>query len=175
MRQFRRHRRMQPAHIVGKVPDRRHAQGRVVGPERRAAAAALERPHGTVNRTTQGLWPHGSGVAILDIGVRAAASNILASALLGLPRHFGLEDVPDDLSHLRGEGQRGAGDAVEVGRLQKALDKAFAPLQQRLDDDIVVHGVPPGEKPTCLGFHQDTPWTTSLQFEGTPEWLVWHA
>jgi hypothetical protein len=35
---------------------------------------------------------------------------------------------------------------VEVWALQNVLDKTFAPSQELLDDELMVHGVPPDEK-----------------------------
>jgi hypothetical protein len=71
------------------------------------------------------------------------------------------------MSHLLEAGQQGAGNAVEVGRLHDVLNKVLALIQLRLYDDLVVHGVPPGENAERLGFHQETPWTPSRQSDGT--------
>jgi hypothetical protein len=92
----------------------------------------------------------------------------LTSALLGLQHSFGLKNLSSHLSHLREDGQRGAGDTTEVGYLQDALNNTFAPIEERLDDEVMVHGGPPDAKVACLGFHQDTLWTTDRQFKGTP-------
>ncbi len=52
--------------------------------------------------------------------------------------------------------------------MQDVLNETFAPSQELLYDEVMVHGVPPDEKMQDLGFHQDTPWTIDLQSEGTP-------
>ena len=44
VQQFRYHRRVQVAHVIGELPGVRHAKGRIVGPERRPRATALEGP-----------------------------------------------------------------------------------------------------------------------------------
>jgi hypothetical protein len=52
--------------------------------------------------------------------------------------------------------------------MNSILDKTFAPIEELFYDEVVVHGVPPDEKRYGIGFHQDTSWTTYLQFKGTP-------
>jgi len=50
----------------------------------------------------------------------------------------------------------------------RAEGHACAPIEERFDEKVVVHSVPPDEKAQVLGFHQGTAWTTYLQFKGTP-------
>jgi hypothetical protein len=54
----------------------------------------------------------------------------LASALLGLQRRHGLRNLPGHMSPLHEDSPCGAGDTMEVGRWQDALNQTFAPLQE---------------------------------------------
>jgi hypothetical protein len=71
--------------------------------------------------------------------------DVLPLQLLGLQIDLGLENLWGGLSHLGGDGQRGAADVMEVWRLQDVLHKPFAALKELLDDEIMAHGVPPAE------------------------------
>jgi hypothetical protein len=57
---------------------------------------------------------------------------------------------------------------MEVGRLHEALNQTLTPIKARRQDAGMAQGVPPDETAFGLGFHQDTLWTTYLQFKGTP-------
>jgi hypothetical protein len=65
-------------------------------------------------------------------------------------------------------GARRGGDAVAGRSLPDVLEKALATIPQLPYDDVLLQGVPPGEKIPCLPFQQDTPWTIYLQSEGGP-------
>jgi len=69
----------------------------------------------------------------------------LAFQLLGLQIDLGLENPWGGLSHLGGDGQRGAADVMEVWGLQDVHHKPIAVLKELLDDEIMAHGVPPAE------------------------------
>jgi hypothetical protein len=86
--------------------------------------------------------PHGLGLDRLDADIRSAGGNVLVAALLGLQRDLGLEHPPGHLSPLCDDGQRGAADIINLGRLQDARNKTFAPIKELLYDEVIVHGVP---------------------------------
>ena len=109
------------------------------------------------------IWPH--KVSALTLRVWTV---LLTAALVGFQRGLGRKNFPSHVSHLLEGGQRSAADAVAVGCLQNILNHARAPIQQLFYDNVVVPGVPPAETSSCVPFQQDTPWTTDLQFEGTP-------
>jgi len=78
--------------------------------------------------------------------ILATGCDVRALQLLGLEIDLGLEKVSGYLAHLREDGQGSRRDAVEVCGLQDILNKTFAPLEQVLYDEVMVHGVPPDEK-----------------------------
>lgn len=98
----------------------------------------------------------------------ATGGDVRALELLGLLRAVGLQRVSGDLAHLGDDGQRGAGDAVEFGRLHNVHDHALAPIPQWLDDRAVVPRASPSDNINSCRSHRNTPWTTDLQVEGTP-------
>jgi hypothetical protein len=61
------------------------------------------------------------------------------AALLGLTGDRDLENLSGHPSHLREDERRGTAVVMEVRRLQHVLNKALAPIQQLLYDDVVVH------------------------------------
>ena len=79
-------------------------------------------------------------------GLWATGDDGCAFELLGLKMDLRLKNLPSHLPHLLEAGPRGGGDAVEVWALQHVLDKTFAPSQELLSDELMVHGVPPDEK-----------------------------
>jgi hypothetical protein len=107
-------------------------------------------------------------VHVSGTGIWATQDDGSALPLLGLESELGVEHLPGNLAHLRENRAGRRRNAMEIGRLQDILDTTFAPLREALDDEVMVHGVPPDAKVYELGSHQETPWTTDLQSEGTP-------
>jgi hypothetical protein len=70
-------------------------------------------------------------------------------ALLGLQLNFGLEHGASYVTHVLPDGQGRRRDAVELYGLQDLLNKTFAPIEELLYDEVMVHGVSPDEKGVC--------------------------
>jgi hypothetical protein len=101
-------------------------------------------------------------------GLRATVRHRLPPELLGFQVNFGLEQGATPITAVLKDSQGSCCHTMEVCGRQDILQKTWAPIEELLDDEVMVHGVPPDEKVDCLGFHQDTLWTTYLQFKGTP-------
>jgi hypothetical protein len=56
------------------------------------------------------------------------------------------ERVSRHRSHRREAGQESRSDMVEVRGLPDMLHKTFAPIEEVLYDEVMVHGVPPDEQ-----------------------------
>jgi hypothetical protein len=77
---------------------------------------------------------------------RATGWKRVMPALLGRQLTFGLEHGARHVTHVLQDGQGSRRDAVELDGLQDLLKKTLAPIEERLYDEVMVHGVPPDEK-----------------------------
>jgi hypothetical protein len=76
----------------------------------------------------------------------ATGCDLRALALRRFHRDLRLEHRSGDRPYLRKDGQRGRGHRVEVWSLEDRLNKPVAPREELLDDEVMVHGVPPDEQ-----------------------------
>ena len=118
----------------------------VIRPEGGSTPATLKGAHRDVHLAQQGLRTDRPGVEVSHAAIPATGHDVGALELLRLQSHLGLENRPRHFSELREDGQRCRGHVVEVWGLQDLLDKTFAPIEELVYDELVVHGVPPDEK-----------------------------
>jgi hypothetical protein len=146
MRPFGNHRGVERTYVVGEVPHLRDAQVVIIRPERGPTPTTLKGSHRDAHLAKQGLRTDRPGVDVSYAGILATGCDIRALELLRFPSDLGLEHLPGYRSHLLKDGHGSRRDAVEVRRLQDVLDKTFAPSEELLYDEVMVHGVPPDEK-----------------------------
>jgi hypothetical protein len=60
---------------------------------------------------------------------------------LGLQLNFGLEQGASHVTNVRQDGQGSRRDAMELDGLQDMLKKTFAPIEELLYDEVMVHGL----------------------------------
>jgi hypothetical protein len=79
-------------------------------------------------------------------GLRATVRHRLPPELLGFQVNFGLEQGATPITAVLKDSQGSCCHTMEVCGRQDILQKTWAPIEELLDDEVVVHGVPPDEK-----------------------------